>query len=239
MRIVAKRARRASLVIAGLGTVATWCAATTGKRRAQPFDNQWRRILLQSLAGQLPEMGRHMVDQFMRKDLALPAPLSAAGIGDAQDIAAGASAGQAPALFTVAEPVIAFPLQEGDEFRAADKPGPCRLRCSGHGGPSQRTEAKCEEPRHDAARLGLVMSLHVEALAVAFMDATRQRSKPIKLAEKRDEIVEASRIRRIGRSPRATARRCVASRTSGMLKARALPAIWKDRGGMPAGGAVL
>lgn len=122
-----------------------------------------------------------MVDQFMRKDLALPAPLSAAGIGDAQDIAAGASAGQAPALFAVAEPVIAFPLQEGNKFRAADKPGPYRLHCSCQSGPSQRAEAKCEEPTHDAARLGLVMSLHVEALAVAFMDATRQRSKPIKL----------------------------------------------------------
>jgi hypothetical protein len=85
----------------------------------------------------------------------------------------------------------------------------------------------------------LVMSLHVEALAVAFMDATRQRSKPIKLAKKRDGIVEAFRIRRIGRFPCATARRYVASRTNGMLKARALPAIWKDRGGISAGGAVL
>lgn len=129
-------------------------AATARKRRPQPFDNQRRRILLQSLAGQLPEMGRNTIHQLMWKDLALPTPLAAAGIGNALDIGAGASAGQVPALLAVAEPISAFALQQGDEFGSTDKPGACRLRCSGEGVSSQSAEAKCEEPTHAAAHVG-------------------------------------------------------------------------------------
>ncbi|EMI49995.1 hypothetical protein C405_08675 [Stenotrophomonas maltophilia AU12-09] len=92
---------------------------------------------MQSHAGQLPEMGRHLIDQFMRKDPALPTPLTAAGIGDTQDIAAGPGAGQPPAVFAIAEPVSAFALQQRDELRTTDKPGAFRLRCACHGGSHQ------------------------------------------------------------------------------------------------------
>ena len=90
----------------------------------------------------------------MRKNPALATPLGVAGIGNAQDIGAGASAGQASALIAVAEAITAFALQQGDEFGSTDKPGACRLRCSGEGVSSQSAEAKCEEPTHAAAHVG-------------------------------------------------------------------------------------
>ncbi|KWV47278.1 hypothetical protein AS591_14040 [Stenotrophomonas maltophilia] len=116
-------------------------------------------------------MGRHTVDQLMRKNPALATPLAVAGIGNALDVGAGASAGQVPALLAVAEPISAFALQQGDEFGSTDKPGACRLRCSGEGGSCQGAEAKCEEPTREAARLGFVMSIHVGVLGAFLWDA--------------------------------------------------------------------
>ncbi|CRX67277.1 unnamed protein product [Stenotrophomonas maltophilia] len=136
---------------------------------------------MQSHAGQLPEMGRHLIDQFMRKDPALPTPLTAAGIGDTQDIAAGPGAGQPPAVFAIAEPVSAFALQQRDELRTTDKPGAFRLRCACHGGSHEGAEAQCQEPTHAAVREAGVMSFHIGVLAVVFLDSTRCRSELIKL----------------------------------------------------------
>ncbi|OBU72838.1 hypothetical protein A9K61_09745 [Stenotrophomonas maltophilia] len=116
-------------------------------------------------------MGRHTVDQLMRKNPALATPLAVAGIGNALDVGAGASAGQVPALLAVAEAISAFALQQGDEFGSTDKPGACRLRCSGEGGSCQGAEAKCEEPTREAARLGFVMSIHVGVLGAFLWDA--------------------------------------------------------------------
>ncbi|HGP0656291.1 hypothetical protein [Stenotrophomonas maltophilia] len=98
-------------------------------------------------------------------------PLAVAGIGNALDVGAGASAGQVPALLAVAEAISAFALQQGDEFGSTDKPGACRLRCSGEGGSCQGAEAKCEEPTREAARLGFVMSIHVGVLGAFLWDA--------------------------------------------------------------------